>query len=607
MTRFRTPLLARCLRVMSQKDRRKILLVTVLQIIINLLDLVGVAIVGVLGALTITGIRSQQPGTRVASLLSILNLDSIQFQKQVAILGGLAMFALIVRTILSIYFTKRTLRFLANRSALISGNLVSKLLSRPLLEIQTRSTQENLYAVTTGVQIITAGVIGSLVMSIADISLLLIMIAGLFVVDSTVSITTTILFSAIGFGLYRFMHVRVATIGAMQMDLSIKGNDSILDALNSYRELVVSNRRGAVAQNILAQRLALANLTADLQFMPTLSKYLIESTIVLAAVIISAIQFLMQDSTHAIATLAVFLAAGSRIAPAVLRLQQNSLQIRNSLAASTSTLNILEQYADLNTPEVGNLTSNKQYLGFNPSVSITHVDFSYPGSDLKVLRDINLEISPGDFVAITGVSGSGKSTLVDLILGVLNPISGEIKISETSPLDAFKKWPGAVGYVPQDVYLIQGTIKENFEIGLNDVQDHDRNYIKALTDAKMEFIFSSPNLGLNTMVGENGTKLSGGQRQRLGIARALTTSPRLLVLDEATSALDSETESELTESIQALKGSSTIIMIAHRLSTVRQANKVVYLSEGKIQAVGTFEEVRSRVPNFDNQAKLMGL
>ena len=403
------------------------------------------------------------------------------------------------------------------------------------------------------------------------------------------------------------MHVRVATIGAMQMDLSIKGNDSILDALNSYRELVVSNRRGAVAQNILAQRLALANLTADLQFMPTLSKYLIESTIVLAAVIISAIQFLMQDSTHAIATLAVFLAAGSRIAPAVLRLQQNSLQIRNSLAASTSTLNILEQYADLNTPEVGNLTSNKQYLGFNPSVSITHVDFSYPGSDLKVLRDINLEISPGDFVAITGVSGSGKSTLVDLILGVLNPISGEIKISETSPLDAFKKWPGAVGYVPQDVYLIQGTIKENFEIGLNDVQDHDRNYIKALTDAKMEFIFSSPNLGLNTMVGENGTKLSGGQRQRLGIARALTTSPRLLVLDEATSALDSETESELTESIQALKGSSTIIMIAHRLSTVRQANKVVYLSEGKIQAVGTFEEVRSRVPNFDNQAKLMGL
>ena len=560
-----------------------------------------------LGALTITGIRSQQPGTRVASLLSILNLDSIQFQKQVAILGGLAMFALIVRTILSIYFTKRTLRFLANRSALISGNLVSKLLSRPLLEIQTRSTQENLYAVTTGVQIITAGVIGSLVMSIADISLLLIMIAGLFVVDSTVSITTTILFSAIGFGLYRFMHVRVATIGAMQMDLSIKGNDSILDALNSYRELVVSNRRGAVAQNILAQRLALANLTADLQFMPTLSKYLIESTIVLAAVIISAIQFLMQDSTHAIATLAVFLAAGSRIAPAVLRLQQNSLQIRNSLAASTSTLNILEQYADLNTPEVGNLTSNKQYLGFNPSVSITHVDFSYPGSDLKVLRDINLEISPGDFVAITGVSGSGKSTLVDLILGVLNPISGEIKISETSPLDAFKKWPGAVGYVPQDVYLIQGTIKENFEIGLNDVQDHDRNYIKALTDAKMEFIFSSPNLGLNTMVGENGTKLSGGQRQRLGIARALTTSPRLLVLDEATSALDSETESELTESIQALKGSSTIIMIAHRLSTVRQANKVVYLSEGKIQAVGTFEEVRSRVPNFDNQAKLMGL
>jgi ABC-type multidrug transport system fused ATPase/permease subunit len=592
---------------MSLKDRRKIILVTILQIFINLLDLVGVAVVGVLGALTITGIRSQQPGTRVSALLSTLQLDGIQFQKQVAILGGLAMFALIIRTVLSIYFTKRTLRFLANRSALISGDLVSKLLSRPLLEIQTRSTQENLYAVTTGVSIITVGVIGSLVMSIADVSLLVIMIAALFVVDPTVSVTTTLLFGAIGFGLYRFMHVRVASIGATQMDLSIKGNDSILDVLNSYRELVVSNRRGVAAQKILTQRLALANLTADLQFMPTLSKYLIESTVVLAAVIISAIQFLLQDSTRAIATLAVFLAAGSRIAPAVLRLQQNSLQIRNSLAASSSTLDILEEYKDLKILDVENSMSSHLYSGFKPSVSVRNVNFSYPGTNTEVLKNINLEVSPGDFVAITGISGSGKSTLVDLILGVMDPNSGEIKISGTSPLDAFKEWPGAVGYVPQDVYLIQGTVRDNFEIGLNEFQNQDDRYIKALIDAKMEFIFSSSNLGLDTMVGENGTKLSGGQRQRLGIARALTTSPQLLVLDEATSSLDSETESELTESIQALKGSSTIIMIAHRLSTVRQADKVVYLNEGRIQAIGTFEEVRSQVPNFDNQAKLMGL
>jgi len=593
--------------VVSLKDRRKIVLVTILQIFINLLDLVGVAVVGVLGALTITGIRSQQPGTRVSALLSTLQLDGIQFQKQVAILGGLAMCALIIRTVLSIYFTKRTLRFLANRSALISGDLVSKLLSRPLLEIQTRSTQENLYAVTTGVSIITVGVIGSLVMSVADVSLLVIMIAALFVVDPTVSVTTTLLFGAIGFGLYRFMHVRVASIGATQMDLSIKGNDSILDALNSYRELVVSNRRGVAAKRILTQRLALANLTADLQFMPILSKYLIESTVVLAAVIISAIQFLLQDSTRAIATLAVFLAAGSRIAPAVLRLQQNSLQIRNSLAASSSTLEILEEYKNLITLDVNDSRINQRNSDFKPSVSVRNVNFSYPGTTTEVLKNINLEVSPGDFVAITGISGSGKSTLVDLILGVMDPKSGEIKISGTSPLDAFKEWPEAVGYVPQDVYLIQGTVRDNFEIGLNESQNQDDRYIKALVDAKMEFIFSPPNLGLETMVGENGTKLSGGQRQRLGIARALTTSPQLLVLDEATSSLDSETESELTESIQALKGSSTIIMIAHRLSTVRQADKVVYLNEGRIQAIGTFEEVRSQVPNFDNQAKLMGL
>lgn len=593
--------------MVSKKDRKKILLVTLLQIFINLLDLVGVAIVGVLGALTITGIRSQEPGNRVASLLSTLQLDSFQFQTQVAILGGLAVLALIVRTILSIYFTRRTLRFLANRSALISGDLISKLLSRPLLEIQSKSTQENLYAVTTGVTVITVGVIGSLVMSIADGSLLLIMIAGLFVVDPTVALTTTFLFGAIGFGLYKFMHVRVASIGAIQMDLSIKGNDTILDALNSYRELVVTNRRGAIAKKILSQRMGLADLTADLQFMPTLSKYLIESTVVLAAIIISAIQFLLQDSTRAIATLAVFLAAGSRIAPAVLRLQQNSLQIRNSISASGSTLEVLEKYKDL--PPVGkeNSSEDLEYTGFNSFISIKNLNFTYPESTVPALSAISLEIEPGDFVAITGVSGSGKSTLVDLMLGVIEPSSGEIKISGLSPLETFDKWPGAVGYVPQDVYLVQGTVRDNLGIGLTPSREKDDFYLEVLRDAKLDFLFSEPNKGLDTQVGENGAKLSGGQKQRLGIARALTTRPRLLVTDEATSALDSATESELTDSIQSIKGNSTIVMIAHRLSSVRQANKVVYLSNGRIEAVGTFDEVRSQVPDFDKQAKLMGL
>ncbi len=604
---FRETLLGRCLRVVSKKDRKKILLVTILQIFINLLDLVGVAIVGVLGALTITGIRSQQPGNRVSALLSTLNLEKLTFQHQVAILGCLAVLSLIIRTLLSIYFSKRTLRFLANRSALISGDLISKLLSRPLLEIQSKSTQENLYAVTTGVSIITVGVIGSLVMTIADGSLLLIMIAGLFVVDPTVSITTTLLFGAIGIGLYKFMHVRVASIGASQMDLSIKGNDAILDALNSYRELVVTNRRAETAKRILSQRVALANLTADLQFMPTLSKYLIESTVVLAAIIISAVQFLLQDSTHAIATLAVFLAAGSRIAPAVLRLQQNSLQVRNSIAASRTTLEVLEKYKELKPLEFADGLTDSNYHGFVPSISIKNVNFSYPESGVPALQGINLEIVPGDFVAITGVSGSGKSTLVDLILGVVEPESGNVEISGLNPLEAFKKWPGAVGYVPQDVYLIQGTVRDNLRLGLEVVENHDEEYVKVLLDTKMDFLFTEPNLGLETQVGENGTKLSGGQKQRLGIARALTTRPRLLVTDEATSALDSETESELTDSIQSIKGSSTIIMIAHRLSSVRQANKVVYLNNGRIEAIGTFEQVRASVPSFDNQAKLMGL
>jgi ABC-type multidrug transport system fused ATPase/permease subunit len=197
--------------------------------------------------------------------------------------------------------------------------------------------------------------------------------------------------------------------------------------------------------------------------------------------------------------------------------------------------------------------------------------------------------------------------MVDIILGVLNPDRGSVLISGLPPLLAVSAWPGAVSYVPQDVVIVAGTIRENIALGYPIEEATDELVMGALKVAHLdEFVLSLPE-GIDTQVGERGAKISGGQRQRLGIARALFTRPHLLVLDEATSSLDGETEESISDAVHALRGSTTVVVIAHRLSTIRNADRVVYLSDGKMLATGSFEEVRKSVPDFDYQAKMLGL
>ena len=196
---------------------------------------------------------------------------------------------------------------------------------------------------------------------------------------------------------------------------------------------------------------------------------------------------------------------------------------------------------------------------------------------------------------------------MDLLLGVLIPDSGQIIISGERPSSAIEISPGAIAYVPQDVAIAIGTVRENIALGFPNEFATDARIYKALKIAHLETFVDSLENKADTQVGERGAKLSGGQRQRLGIARAMFTNPKLLVLDEATSSLDAETEASVSNAIQALRGGTTILMIAHRLATVRTADLVVYISGGKILAQGTFEQVRSAVPEFDKQANLLGL
>ena len=595
------------MRVLSQTDRRKVAVVIILQICMSVLDLLGVLAIGLLGALSVSGLQSNKPGDRVSSALQLLQISNLSFQAQASILGVGAVFLLIGRTVLSIFFTRRILFFLSRRGAKISANLISRLLSQPLLTVQARTTQETLYSVTSGVTLITLQVLASAVVLVSDLSLLLVMSVGLFIVDPTTAIGTFLVFSLIGYFLYRFMHIHARYLGVKNSELSIMSNEKIVEVFSSYRESVVRNRRHYYAREIGEIRYELADVVAESAFMPYVSKYVIETTVVLGALVIGGAQFLLQDVTHAVATLAIFLTAGTRIAPAVLRVQQGLIQIRGSLGQATPTLNLIDALGDAPMIENVDDTIDVVHEGFVAEIQINNTSLTYPNTLTRAISDITLTIPAGTSVAFVGPSGAGKTTIIDILLGVLNPDVGSVFISGLPPLLAVAKWSGAVSYVPQDVVIAAGTIRENIALGYPPDAATDEMVMNALKIAHLDrFVADLPN-GIHTQVGERGAKISGGQRQRLGIARAMFTRPHLLVLDEATSSLDGETEASISAAIHELRGSTTVVMIAHRLSTVRNADMVVYLSKGKVIARGTFNEVRKLVPDFDRQAKLMGL
>lgn len=599
--------IARSTQLLTRLDKLKVGFVVVLQIGLGLLDLAGVAIVGILGALAVSGVASRQPGNRVYGVLEFFNLETLTLQQQATFLGISAALLLVGKTIISVIFTRKIIFFLSRRGATISTNLLSRLLAQPLQNLQQRSMQQNLYAVTSGVNTITVGVLATCASLIADTSLLLVMTIGLFVVDTLIAVSTLIIFGAIGLALYKLMNKRAQNLGVEQSALNIESNQRITEILGSYREAVIKNRRAFYAREIGKQRLKIAEVGAEIAFMPNVSKYVIELTVVIGSLGISAAQFKMQDAAHAVAVLSVFIAASTRIAPAVLRVQQGAISIKTSLGGAAPTLEMIESLSNVTQLDEVSDRVETTHSGFEATVEANQITITYPTRSKPAVRDASFRILEGQSVAVVGASGAGKTSLIDVLLGVLVPNIGTVKISGYAPLDAVAKWPGAVSYVPQDVLITQGTIKENVAMGFP-VNGYPEDLVwSALRVAQLEdFVRSLPN-GLDSPVGDRGVKISGGQRQRLGIARAMFTKPKLLVLDEATSSLDGQTESDVSDAIRELHGKVTVIMIAHRLSTVRNADTVIYMDEGAIKAAGTFDEVRAAVPDFDRQAQLMGL
>lgn len=600
-------ILNRAYKLLDKKEQYKVLIVIGIQIFLSFLDLLGVALFGILGTLTINGLTQNAAGDRTKSALQILRLIDNNLEYQIIFIAILGTFLLTAKTIFSLYFTRKSLHFLSRRSAQISSQLISKLLAQSLLFVQNKSTQNTIHMATDGVSSITLGIIGSLIYLISDVALLLVLILGLFLVDPVVSLLTFIIFGGVAISLFKLMHHKMGYFGKVQYELEVKSAEKIGEIITSYRELFVKNRRSYYASQVRELRFELSEANAELTFYQRISKYVLEITMIIGVLLIAIVQFSTQPTSRAVGVIAIFLIASTRIGPAVLRIQQVFLSIKSSYAAAGPTFDFLDELNYGDSESEIDLPIDTVHTGFKGQVSLQNLSFTYNKNSSFAISNLNLEISEGSICSIVGPSGAGKTTLIDLILGILAPTSGAVLINNCKPVTAIKKWPGALAYVPQDTIIINGTIKENIALGypMSEIQDERIN--EALRISQLtEFVANLPE-GVNSYVGDRGVKISGGQRQRLGIARALYSNPSMLLLDEATSSLDGITEANLSSAVQSMRGKVTVIMIAHRLSTVRNSDIVVYMEAGKIQSQGTFNYVREKVPDFDLQAKLMGL
>ncbi len=612
------------LNLLTAKDRRKLVLATLAQMSLSVMDLLGVLLVGAVIALGSSAVPGGSPSSLVVRIESVFGSENADPLRLAALLAIFAALLLIGKSLVSVVLTRKTLHFLARRQASVTARLTEALLSRPLLDVQRRTSHELTYALTTGVLYATLIVLGQSVIVVTEVSLLLVLAVGLMLVSPLVTLFAIGFFALVALLLHRMLSGWAGRLGQEVSDSHVASTELIQEALLTYREVVVANRRANYVERVSRLRWRTALLQADLQMVALIPKYVFEVALVVGAGALAAFEIASQSTAAAITTIAVFLVAGSRVVPSILRFQIATLNIKTAVGQAAPTLELACELG-IGTSESGaysaaatprrhrcavQLQGSPQLLnhtGFVPRLNVEAVEFAYPGADAPALAGIDISVEPGASLALVGSTGAGKSTLADILLGVLEPDSGTVLCSGLPPLIAAARWPGAIAYVPQDIALVNGTVRSNVALGINGDDIDDNQVWRALERARLAAFLREMRDGLDTQIGEHGVRLSGGQRQRLGIARALYSEPLLLVLDEATSALDAETELAISEALGELHGTVTTITIAHRLATIVGSDELIYMKDGRVTARGTFDEVASASDEFATQARILRL
>jgi len=598
-------LIRRSLGLLDQRSRRLYWLAVIAQMLTSGLDLAAVILIGLVVA-GASAVALGSGGSPASGFLGGLIPDSTN---GIIVFAAAAGVLLVTKSLASLYLTRRTYRFLANRSAMVSSRLADQVLSLSLLDVQRRASQKLTQALTAGANAATVNTLGPTSVILAEVSLAVLLLAGLAAVDPLVAVFTVVFFGLIAVLLQLAIGRWAVRLGRAQAAADIGSMTELQHSIRAYRELVVANRRDLFVKRFEVLRWKAASVLADSFILSQAGKYVFEGALVFGAGGLVVILASTRSLEAAVLALTVFLLVATRIFPSLLRLQTAFVSLRNSEGITSELFALIADLQTLHQSPTAQVSPEEREssVSFTPTIALNSVTLTYPDTDQPALTSISVTIQPGQSVAIVGSTGAGKSTLADIMLGVIRPTTGTAELSGLPPEQAVATWPGSIAYVPQDVAVLSGSVRENVALGFPDEDIDDRKVWEALQRAHLADFLGEYRDGLDTVVGENGVKLSGGQRQRLGIARALYTRPRMMVMDEATSALDAQTERDITTTIDEISGEVTTIVIAHRLATVRHCELVLYLRQGRLMASGSFDEVRESIPEFDQQAQLLGL
>ncbi|PPK97722.1 ABC-type multidrug transport system fused ATPase/permease subunit [Kineococcus xinjiangensis] len=417
-------------------------------------------------------------------------------------------------------------------------------------------------------------------------------------------------FAVVAVLLYAVIARRAAAAGRTATATSTETIRIVQESFAATKDIAVLGRGEQLAQVARGVRTRSARARGLAFFYSVGPRYVLEAALLGGFLLVGGVAVLTQGVEAAVSALGLFAVAGFRVVPSLTRLQSvlatmhahepNALEVLEALretGAAAAVLPLPTRREGIEDPLPAGAVD----------ISLHGVGFAYPGSDRPALRGVDLHVPAGARVALVGRSGSGKSTLVDLVLGLHTPTEGELLVGGRPLREVLEAWRSRIGYVPQDVALLDASVARNVALSWRDEDVDQERVRRALRSAQLLDVVAQLPEGLDAQVGERGVRLSGGQRQRLGMARALYTDPHVLVLDEATSALDASTEAGVMQTVAALHSDVTVLVVAHRLATVRDCDVVVLLEDGAVAAVGTFDEVVAAVPDFAEQAVLSGL
>lgn len=535
-------------------------------------------------------------------------LGSPEREDFILLMSGVLVGSFVLKAIFSLVIKWWSSGFIARQQTASSVAVLGAYLREPYTEHRKRTTAEILQITGSANSQVYGGYVGGM-LSIIGESLSILLLMGLLA--AVMPLETLIAFLYFGFAAYliqRFLKKRNIAAGHVVWTKELESSGATLTAIDGFRENIIHGITERSLFNYQQARIDAVEAGRRKGFYFELPKYLLEIVFIGGIAIIMGVM-VVSGGMQQIAYMAVFAAACIRILP-------NFVRVIATLGGVRNAFPYLEKYEtairEINAgpftfmekePEIGEFAQVKSNIRqFN--ISVENLSFRYPDGDHDVLRSLNFSVPSGTSVAFVGGSGSGKTTLIDLILGLLKPSQGRVLVNGEDINDDIRAWNENIGYVPQDVFISGKTVREEIAYGLTPEEINEDRVWECVRLAELEDVVKSLELGLDTKIGENGTRLSGGQRQRIGLARAFYRNPSVLILDEATSALDNETEYKITKAINRLMQGRTVFIVAHRLSTVRDVDQLLFMSQGEVVARGTFSEVVAQNSEFARLVKL---